>query len=112
MPDLVTLRPEGLYCPLGGFCIDPWLSRENRTRTQSVDHRSFRDQLTFSISIAVSRSRDLLRRLLKEHAPEDARQQLAGRVVDHLEQSGFEVDEDGQTLRRKPQPPLDRTPGA
>ena len=24
MPDLVTLTPEGLYCPQGGFHIDPW----------------------------------------------------------------------------------------
>lgn len=23
-PDLVELRPEGLYCPAGGFHIDPW----------------------------------------------------------------------------------------
>ena len=24
MPDLVVLRPEGLYCPRGDFHIDPW----------------------------------------------------------------------------------------
>ena len=24
MPDLVVLRPEGLYCPAGDFHIDPW----------------------------------------------------------------------------------------
>jgi putative mRNA 3-end processing factor len=24
LPDLVTLTSEGLYCPLGGFHIDPW----------------------------------------------------------------------------------------
>ncbi|MDQ8033174.1 MAG: ligase-associated DNA damage response exonuclease [Bordetella sp.] len=24
MPDLVQLRPEGLYCPAGDFYIDPW----------------------------------------------------------------------------------------
>jgi hypothetical protein len=29
-----------------------------------------------------------------EHAPDDVRQQLAARVVDHLEQSGFEIDEE------------------
>jgi hypothetical protein len=73
-----------------------------------VDHRSFRDQLTFSIGFAVTRSRALLRRLLTEHAPDDARQQLAERVVEHLEQSGFQIDEDGQTLRRKPPAPLHR----
>ena len=22
--DLVIARPEGLYCPPGNFCIDPW----------------------------------------------------------------------------------------
>jgi hypothetical protein len=60
----------------------------------------FRDQLVFSIGFAVSRSRDLLRRLSKEHAPDDARQMLAERVAEHLEQSGFQVDDDGQALRR------------
>jgi hypothetical protein len=58
-----------------------------------VDHRSFRDQLAFSIGFAVTRSRALLRRLLTEHTPDDARQQVAARVVEHLEQSGFEIDE-------------------
>jgi hypothetical protein len=58
-------------------------SSENRTRTcPAVDHRSFRDQLAFSVGFAVSRSRDLLRRLIKEHAPDDARQMLAERVMD------------------------------
>jgi hypothetical protein len=50
---------------------------------------------------AVTRSRDLLRRILKEHAPDDARQMLAERVVEHLEASGFEVDEAGEVLRRR-----------
>jgi hypothetical protein len=67
-----------------------------------VDHRSFRDQLAFSIGFAVTRSRELLRRILKEHAPDDARQQLAARVVAHLEQSGFEIDEAEQTMRKRP----------
>ena len=75
-----------------------------------MDQGSFRDQLAFAIGFAVSRSRDLLRRLLKEHAPDDARRQLAARVVRHLEQSGFEVDEDGQALRRWPPRPPHRTP--
>jgi hypothetical protein len=76
-----------------------------------VDHRSFRDQLAFSIGFAVSRSRDVLRRILKDHVTDDAREQLAERVVEHLESSGFELDEDGQALRRKPPAPLHRTPG-
>ena len=75
-----------------------------------MDHGSFRNQLAFAIGFAVSRSRDVLRRLLKEHASDDARDQLAERVVQHLEQSGFEIDEDGQALRRKPPRPPHRTP--
>jgi hypothetical protein len=35
---------------------------------------------------------------------------LAERVVEHLEQSGFEVDEDGQALRRRPSVSSHRTP--
>jgi hypothetical protein len=69
-----------------------------------MDHRSLRDQLAFSIGFAVSRSRDLLRRLLKEHIADDARQQLAERVIEHLELSGFEIDEAEQVMRRRPPP--------
>jgi hypothetical protein len=69
-----------------------------------VDHRSFRDQLAFSIGFALTRRRDLLRRILKDHVTDDARQQLAGRVVEHLEQSGFEIDEAEQTMRKRPPP--------
>jgi hypothetical protein len=67
-----------------------------------MDHRSFRSQLVFSIGFAVSRSRDLLRRLLREHAPDDARNELRKRVVKHLEGSRFELDEDGKALRQRP----------
>jgi hypothetical protein len=56
----------------------------------------------FSIGFAISRGRALLRRILTEHAPDDAKQQLAERVVKHLETSGFELDEDGQALRKRP----------
>jgi hypothetical protein len=70
-----------------------------------MDQRSFRDQLAFSIGFAIGRSRDLLRRLLREHAPDDARRELAQRVVSHLEQSGFDVDEEGQALRKRPPAP-------
>jgi hypothetical protein len=71
-----------------------------------VGHRSFRDQLAFSIGFAVGRSRDLLRRLLKEHVADDARQQVAERVIEHLERSGFEIDETEQTMRKRPPPPM------
>jgi hypothetical protein len=67
-----------------------------------VDQRSFRDQLAFSIGFTVSRSRALLRRLLKEHAPDDAQAELAKRVVEHLELSGFEIDEAEQVMRKRP----------
>ena len=52
-----------------------------------MNHRSFRDLLLFDIAFAVDRNRALLRRLLKEHVTDDARQQLAKRVVDQLELS-------------------------
>ena len=67
-----------------------------------MDHRSLRDQLVFSIGFGISSSRDLLRRILKEHVTDDARHQLAERVVEHLERSGFELDEEGQALRKRP----------
>lgn len=70
-----------------------------------MDHRSFRDQLAFSIGFAVSRSRDLLRPLLKEHVADDARQQLAERVIDHLELSGFEINEGERVMRKWPPTP-------
>jgi hypothetical protein len=70
-----------------------------------VDRRSFRAQLAFSIGFAVARSRDLLRRLLKEYTTDDARQQLAERVIEHLELSGYEIDEGEQVLRKRPPTP-------
>jgi hypothetical protein len=58
-------------------------------------------RLTSSIGFAVSCSRNLLRRLFKKHAPDDARQELAERVVEHLEASGFEIDEAGAALKEE-----------
>jgi hypothetical protein len=66
-----------------------------------MDHRSFRSQLVFSIGFALLRSRDLLRRLLREHAADNARNELGERVVRHLEGSGFELDEQAKTLRQR-----------
>jgi hypothetical protein len=57
---------------------------------------------TFSIGFAIGQNRDLLRRMLKEHTPDDARRQLARRVVEHLELSGFEIDESAQTMTKRP----------
>ena len=37
--DLVTVRPEGLYCPPGGFYIDPWHPVEHAVITHAhADH--------------------------------------------------------------------------
>ena len=63
---------------------------------------SFREHLVFSIGLALTRSCSLLRRLLREHAPDDARHELAERVVKHLEQTGFELDEEPRALRKRP----------
>jgi hypothetical protein len=71
---------------------------------------SFRDHLVFSIGFALSRSRGLLRRLLREHAPDDARQELAERVITHLDGSGYELDEGARTLRQRPPVPPHSTP--
>jgi hypothetical protein len=80
--------------------------RDHWERTErkhvAVDHRSFRAQLLFSIGFAVNRSRDLLRRLLKEHVSDDASQTLATRVLEHLELSGFEIDESDRGSGRRP----------
>lgn len=76
--------------------------QEQRQNTTAMGHRSFRDMLVFSIGFAISQSRDLMRRLVREHTPDEARRQLAERVVDHLEQWGFELDEEGQALRKRP----------
>jgi hypothetical protein len=69
-----------------------------RDWTPDRDHRSFCDQLVLSIGFAVARSSHLLGLLIREHAPDDARYQLAERVVEHLEASGFQVDEAGEVL--------------
>jgi hypothetical protein len=73
---------------------------ENRARTWIIDR--FRDQLLFSIGFVIERNRPLLRRILKEHVSDDEREQLAKRVVEHLERSGFEIDEEQQIMRRRP----------
>lgn len=53
--------------------------------------------------LCIRPNRDLLRRILKEHVADDARQMLAKRVVvEHLELSGFEIDEERQVMRKKP----------
>jgi hypothetical protein len=67
-----------------------------------MDHSSFRTQLVLSIGFALARSRELLRRLLREHAPDDAQRELAERVVKHLGGSGLELNEQAGVLRQRP----------
>jgi hypothetical protein len=67
-----------------------------------MDHRSFRDLLLFSIGFAIGQQRDLLRQMLSEHVTDAARDQLAKRVVEHLEMSGFQIDEGEQIMKRRP----------
>jgi hypothetical protein len=50
-------------------------------RGSGMDYCSFRAQLVFSIGFAPARSRELLHRLLREHAPDDARRELGEWVV-------------------------------
>jgi len=66
-----------------------------------MDH-SIHGQLVFAIGYVASRSRGLLRDILKQHVSYGPRKELGKRVVEHLELSGFEIDEEGQATRKKP----------
>jgi hypothetical protein len=82
---------------------NPRRHAENEPGTApAVDQGSFRDMLAFSIGFVVESNRPLLRQILKEHVSDDARQQLAKRVVEHLELSGFQIDEEQQVMTKKP----------
>ena len=96
--------PAKLYRPLGSVdtCRPPRQHGENEQRTwPAMDQDSFRDMLAFSIGFALGRNRDLLRRLLKEHVSDDAREMLAKKVIEHLELSGFEIDEERQGMTKR-----------
>jgi hypothetical protein len=83
-------------------CGDPYRLSEHYENMAPMDHSSFRDILLFSIGFAIGQQRDLLRRMLSEHATDATRDQLAKRVVEHLELSGFEIDEPKQIMKRRP----------
>jgi hypothetical protein len=96
--------PETLYRALDSTPPSNTLGQhgENTTRTRpSLNQCSFRDSLLFSIDFAVAQNRDLLRRILKEHVSDDARERLAKKVIEHLERSGFEIDEDERVMRKR-----------
>jgi hypothetical protein len=67
------------------------------TQLRSPSTDSCRSQRVFGISFAISRSRDLPRRLFREHAPDHTRWQVAELVVEHLERSNIEFDEEGKS---------------
>jgi hypothetical protein len=96
--------PETLYRALG--VVDtrqqPAQDAENEPRTvPAMDQNSFRDMLAFSIGFVVESNRPLLRQILKKHVSDDARQQLANRVLEHLELAGFEIDEAERVMRKR-----------
>jgi hypothetical protein len=97
-----TRRPAGTTAPLTLCPVERSDPGVEQNQNSPMDHRSSRDQLAFSIGFAVTRSRDLLRRILKEHTADDARQMLANRVIEHLELLGFEIDEADQVMRKRP----------
>ena len=66
-----------------------------------MNHSSFSDLLLFSIAFAVESNPALLRRLLKRHVADDTRQQLAKRVIEHLEMSDFKIDEGEKIMRKR-----------
>jgi hypothetical protein len=66
-----------------------------------VDRGSLRDQLLSSIRFAVGRERQLMRRILKLHTPDDELAALARKVVEHLELGGFEIDEQERVMRKR-----------
>lgn len=47
MLDLVTLTPEGLYCPAGGFHIDPWRAVERALITHAHGDHARRGSRTY-----------------------------------------------------------------
>jgi len=56
--DLVVLRPEGLYCPPGGFFIDPWRPVRRAVLTHAhADHA----RIGSDHYLAAAASRDVLR---------------------------------------------------
>jgi hypothetical protein len=97
--------PEDLYRALGATppSVSPGERGEEELNTPlTMDQDSFRDLLAFSISSVIGSNRPLLGQILKEHVSDDARARLANKVLEHLEFSGFTIDESAQVMRRLP----------
>ena len=67
-----------------------------------MDHSSLRAQLVSAVAYVAGQSRQLLRRIARDHTADDAGPMLGERVVQHLELSGFEINEAEQTIRKRP----------
>jgi hypothetical protein len=96
--------PEILYRALGAIDTRPAAVQhnENEQRTSpAMDQDSFRDMLAFAIGFVIESNKPLLRRILKEHVSDDARDMLAKKVLEHLELSGFQIDEERQTMTKR-----------
>jgi hypothetical protein len=65
-----------------------------------MDRQSFRD-LLLRHRLCHPAEPPIERRLLKEHIADDAREQLAKKVLEHLDLSGFEIDEERQVMRKR-----------
>jgi hypothetical protein len=75
-----------------------------------MEHRSLPLPTPLFDRLSIERNQPLLRRALREHMSDDAREMLAKRVLEHLQLWGFEIDEDVRALRRKPPRTPHRTP--
>ena len=74
--DLIVQRPEGLYCPPGGFYIDPWRPVDRAVLTHAHADHARRGSAHY---LAAAVSQDVLRaRLGAAYRPA---QQLHGAVV-------------------------------
>jgi hypothetical protein len=67
-----------------------------------MDQHSFRDQLLLAIGFVIAQNRPLLRGILKQHVSDNERRLLAKKVVEHLELSGFRIDEERQIMTKRP----------
>jgi putative mRNA 3-end processing factor len=59
-PEIVVQRPEGLYCPAGGFFVDPWRKVERAVITHAhADHarKGHRHYLCAATGVGVLRAR-------------------------------------------------------
>ena len=76
--DLIVQRPEGLYCPPGGFYIDPWRPVDRAVLTHAHADHARRGSAHY---LAAAVSQDVLRARLGDITLQGLRY---GEVVDHF----------------------------